>query len=157
MKHTGQVRQVNEVKFKPEEGIILWSFHLEGSGRFFRCGRTNPELEEGEWIEFEEKEGNVDVKSITRVEKPAGVGAKAAPSEPASTSTSKQSSTAGDVASRLRYQAARSDATKVVVAALAADHLPHAANIAKAKRLDLLMGYVEQVTQELLKQEESNV
>jgi hypothetical protein len=57
----------------------------------------------------------------------------------------------------MRYQAARADACRLVIAALHTDHLPHAANVTKAKRLPLLEGYVEQVTKTFLEQEEKNV
>ena len=134
---------------KEFHGVKLWSFQVEGSRRFYRCGRVEPPFEEGQWIEFEhDAAGNADMASI--------VVAGAQPTGEEST-TVKQSTPVGDVGARLRYQAARRDATRIVVAALHTDHLPHAANVAKAKRLQLLEGYVEQVTKSLLEQEERNV
>lgn len=55
-----------------------------------------------------------------------------------------------------KFQAARRDAARIVVAALHTNHLPHSDNTAKGKRLDLLTGYVEKVTQELLRQEDDH-
>lgn len=142
----GKVSKLNRVDFKPDQGIILWSFQLEGDGAFWRCGRDEPDIKEGQWIEFEHDGQNVNVSSIKQID-----ASGAAPTKAAS-----PASTAAPVGDRIRYQAARRDAAQLVVAALHTDHLPHAANVAKAKRLDLLLGYVEQVTKELLAQEDKN-
>lgn len=149
--------QVTEIKMVPYQNVELYQFKIEQSERYFRMGRNKPEFKEGEWIEFTERNSNVDATSIW-VDVKTGV--EAAPSDTVSNSTTKEESTtvtsAGDVGNRLRYQAARADATRIVVAALAADHLPHSANTAKGKRLDLLTGYVEMVTKTLLEQEATN-
>jgi len=60
-----------------------------------------------------------------------------------------------DVGTRIRYQAARRDATSLVVAALHTDALPWTAveQKNKGRKLDLLTGYIEQVTQTLLTKE----
>jgi len=60
------------------------------------------------------------------------------------------------VGARIRYQAARADATRVVVAALHTEALPWTAvqQKNKSKKLDLLTGYIKQVTETLLEQEE---
>jgi len=136
---------------KDFHGVMLWSFQIEGSRRFWRCGRNEPPFEEDQWIQFEaDASGNVDMDSIVVSDSNSAGG-----STPTATST--PSSTVGDVGARLRYQAARRDATRIVVAALHTDHLPHASNVAKGKRLGLLEGYVEQVTKALLEQEEKNL
>lgn len=149
----GTVAKINEVNFRDD--IMLYSFILEEGSTVWRMGRVKPEFEEGTCIEFEEKKGNVLPGTLRAVTVKAG--AVEAPSERVSTKTAAPSGTAADVGTRLRYQAARRDATRIVVAALEADHLPHAINIAKAKRLPLLLGYVEEVTLSLLEQESDNV
>ena len=136
---------------KDFHGVMLWSFQIEGSRRFWRCGRNEPPFEEDQWIQFEaDASGNVDMDSIVVSDSNSAGGST-------QTATSTPSSTVGDVGARLRYQAARRDATRIVVAALHTDHLPHASNVAKGKRLGLLEGYVEQVTKALLEQEEKNL
>ena len=139
---------------KDFHGVTLWSFQIEGSRRYWRCGRDEPPFEEGQWVQFEaDNSGNVDmdtIKIVTQHDSEAA-GSSAPTASPTSTGT------VGDVGNRLRYQAARADACRIVVAALHTDHLPHAANVAKGKRLGLLEGYVEQVTKALLEQEEKNL
>ena len=133
-------------------GTILWSFQIENSRRWWRCGSKEPMIEEGQWITFDADEaGNVNVGTIKQTDDSAPAGSSTPKASPTSTGI------AGDVGARLRYQAARADACRLVVAALHTDHLPHAANVAKGKRLELLEGYVEQVTKTLLEQEERNV
>lgn len=147
--------KVTMVSGKDFHGIMLWSFQIEGSRRYWRCGKEQPPIEEGQWIEFNADEaGNVSVPSIKAI-----AGEATSPTVGSSTPTTSSTSTgsAMDVGQRLRYQAARRDATRIVVAALHTDHLPHAANVAKGKRLELLEGYVEQVTKTLLEQEERNL
>jgi hypothetical protein len=135
---------------KDFHGVMLWSFQVEGSRRFWRCGRVEPAIEEGQCIEFQHDEaGNVDTESI--------VLAETAPSTSETTRPTSGTGGAVDVGTRMRYQAARADACRLVIAALHTDHLPHAANVTKAKRLPLLEGYVEQVTKTFLEQEEKNV
>lgn len=145
----GKVVQLSDTQWRDD--IYLYSFKIEQSERWFRLGRNKPTFKEGEWIRFNERNTQVDVQSVE-------VGVKETqPSDSAKVSTTREGSsptpTAQNVGQRLQYQAARADATRIVCAALQCDHLPHAANTAKGKRLDLLMGYVKEVTHELLAQE----
>lgn len=147
MERQGQVKAISNRDFN---SVKLWSFQLEGSNRYFRTGKTDPGLSEGQWIKFSESNGIVDdVEAIQVIEKgsiqdvPAG--AVAPPVTVAAT----------NVGERIRYQAARRDASNIVIAALHTDHLPHAVNVAKGKRLDLLLQYVEEVTHSLLEQEDA--
>jgi hypothetical protein len=172
MKREGQVKAVTSRDF---QSIKLWSFQLEGSDRYYRTGKTKPDIGEGQWVKFEERNGVVQLESLEVVDAPTGAAAPPA-TEPA-TSASEKSTTprsdapqstapsasvseapappAGAVGERIRYQAARRDASNIVIAALHCDHLPHASNVAKGKRLDLLLQYVAEVTQTLLEQEDA--
>ena len=68
---------------------------------------------------------------------------------------------AGDVGKRIQWQAARRDACNIVVACLALEAtnveakgiLPWAANVAKAKKLDLLRGYINELTKQFIEEE----
>ena len=149
---TGTIKTISDRDF---QGTRLWSFTLEESERFFRTGKEQPNVMIGDSVCFQERNSQVDVDTLMPM----------TASEPALLATStdnvlpvpeeiwKQKT---DVGERIRYQAARADACRIVVAALHTEHLPHAANIAKGKRLDLLLGYVDQVTETLLKQEEDH-
>lgn len=163
MERTGQVKAVTHRDFQTTK---LWSFQLEGSDRFFRTGKVEPKVSEGEWIKFNEKNGIVLTETITITEN-AESSSKSART-PASTEDTlgvpvptvearpePSTSATIDVGQRIRYQAARRDASNIVIAALHTDHLPHATNVAKGKRLDLLLQYVEEVTQTLLEKEEA--
>lgn len=149
MKQSGKVTMVSGKDF---HGVTLWSFQIEGSRRYWRCGREEPPIKEAQWIEFEESNGNVNVGTIVVTDQSSDTASDSSP-----TVSPTPTSSVGDVGARLRYQAARQDATRIVVAALHTDHLPHSANTAKSKRLGLLEGYIEQVTKTLLEQEEKNV
>lgn len=147
---TGKVTLVRSV---PYQSVILYQFKIDQSERFFRLGKIEPTFEEGAWIKFTERNGQVDPSSVE-------TGVKEVPSDSVTGSPQKEdgspTSTAVDVGRRLRYQSARADAARIVTAALAADHLPHSANTAKGKRLDLLLNYVNEVTDTLLKMEDDN-
>ena len=150
--------KVTEVKKVPYQNVVLYQFKIEQCPRYFRLGRSEPTFEEGTWIKFTERNSTVNIDSVD-------VGVKAEESDVITPSTKTESSppqsTAVDVGQRLKYQAARADATKLAVAMLAAESagveiLPWAKNVAKNKRLDLFMGYVEELTGTLIKQEEDN-
>lgn len=143
--------KVEVVSSRPWQSVTLHSFRLVDDATWYRLGRSAPTFREGDVIAFTERNTNVDPDSVELVEgttapepKTEAVKPMAAPAAP---------NVVGD---RIRYQAARSDATKIVVAALHTDALPWAANVAKSKKLDLLTGYVEQITKTLLEQEDEN-
>lgn len=54
---------------------------------------------------------------------------------------------------RIAWEAARRDACNVIVAALHTDSLPWNANLAKGKRLDMLRGYIKELTVQFLEDE----
>ena len=127
-------------------GTKLWSFKIEGSERFWRTGKDKPECEAGDYVQFEEKNSNVTSLKVL----PAGEKI-VIPDQP-----DKPDVPTVDVGARIRYQAARADATRLVVAALHTEALPWTAvqQKNKSKKLDLLTGYIKQVTHTLLEQEE---
>ena len=64
-------------------------------------------------------------------------------------------STSGDmdVGTRIQWQAARRDASQIMAAALMSDNMPWAANLAKGKRLDMLLGYINELTKQFVEEE----
>ena len=103
--------------------VKLWSFKIEGSDRFYNMGQKQPTFEEGQCVKFTERNNRVDWNSIETISKDALKN----PPEVKGTSGTTNTSDVGD---RIRYQAARHDATLLVTAALKTDHLPHASNVA---------------------------
>jgi len=136
----GTVASLHE---KDWNGTMLYSFKTEGSERYWRCGQKQPEFKVGDAIQFTERNSNVDWDSIAAIKKEDLV--VLVPDKPTI-----------DVGARIRYQAARADATRLVVAALHTEALPWTAvqQKNKSKKLDLLTGYIKQVTETLLEQEE---
>lgn len=147
MIRTGKVAVVSG---KTWNGVVLHSFKIDGDETWYRMGRVEPQFQSGDDITFEERNNNVLIETIS-----GGSGAQPSTVQKGSVSAAPVVS-AGAVGDRIRYQAARRDAANVVVAALHTDALPWASNVAKAKKLDLLTGYIEQVTKTLLEQEDSN-
>jgi len=149
---TGQVQDISSRDFQT---VKLWSFKIEGSERWFRLGQKEPNFSIGDRICFQERNSQVEWGTITPTTAPVSN----APVPPSAEATGSVTSGApsNDIGERIRYQAARADACRIVVAALHTEHLPHAANIAKGKRLDLLLGYVDQVTEQLLEEETKHV
>jgi hypothetical protein len=127
-------------------GTMLYSYRIEGVDRYWRLGQVKPEFEKGDSITFTEANSNVVPESI--VVQAAAPTVQVVP-DPDLTST---------VGERIRYQAARHDATRLVVAALHTDALPWTAvqQKNKSKKLDLLTGYIRQVTEQLLTEEEDH-
>jgi hypothetical protein len=153
---------VEKISSRDFNGTKLWSFQLEECPRYFRTGKTEPQFMEGACVTFTERNGQVDPATVSlTTDASAPTTSKSAPTQtelsvPAGAGAPPETAPATSVGERIRYQAARADAARLVVAALHTDHLPHAANIAKNKRLDLVLGYVEQVTLALLEQENNN-
>jgi len=139
--------------------IILYSFQVDSEKRYFRTGTKKPSFDEGESISFvaDSKSGNVDLKSVKKVEvetvqapKPSGAGATNASSGSSSGTrdgywAAKEARDIEVTAPRIAYSAAQKNATTLVAAALAADALSFGST-AKGKRLDMLVDFVEQTT-----------
>lgn len=136
------------------EDIILRSFKLNSSNRFFRTGTTQLKQGVGDAIQFTaDGKGNVDLKSVM------DIAADEAPAPKAS--TNRRSSSGGGSANgyweakakrdqevtepRISYSAAQKNATSLVTAALEADILSFG-QAAKGKKLDMLVDFVEQTT-----------
>lgn len=167
----GQARNISAKAFDGRNGpVTLYSFQLEGDRRYFRTGTDQPPLSAGDFIEFdaEEKNGNFNVKvaTITKIAqqdvqqapKPAGAAAgtgtggnaSATPYNPQKDYAAKDNywttREAGDAAreARINFSASQRDAITLVVAALEQDCLSFG-NVAKGKKLDMLLDFVDQV------------
>lgn len=127
---------------KDWNGTLLYSFKIEDDNTFYRLGQTKPTFKVGDSVCFEDHNTNATITDVS------------AESGSPKDATSAGTATKSEVGVRMQYQAARADATTLVVAALHTDHLPHASNVAKGKRLDLLLGYIKQVTEQLLEEED---
>lgn len=135
--------------------IILHSFQIEGERRYFRTGTKTPTFSEGEAISFvaDGKSGNVDLKSVKKVEADTVVAPKAASSKAAKVSATsrddywanKEKNDLEVLRPTIAYSAAQKNATALVAAALAADALSFGST-AKGKRLDMMVDFVEQTT-----------
>jgi hypothetical protein len=132
-------------------GTMLYSFQLEGQNIWFRTGQKGITLDEGTPIKFQANETNkqVDLDSMEKLE--------SAPTPQTSTTGSTSTTREDYWQNRERLDSvrtARADASRIVCAALAHDHLPHASNTPKGKRLDLLVGYVKEIAEELISYEQ---
>lgn len=139
---------VTSLHEKDWNGTMLYSFKLGDAARYWRLGQEQPPFDIGECIKFTERNSNVDVASIEKV--------ASIPEDFTPTATAVPTVNVG---ARIQYQAARADATRLVVAALHTDALPWTAAQVKnkSKKLDLLTGYIKQVTETLLAQEEKEI
>jgi hypothetical protein len=137
---TGVVETISD---KDWNGIKLWSFKIEGEDRWFRTAKTPLDVPLGTTITFNERNSQVDLASISET-------TSSAPPPPPVTQTETVVSTVG---SRIQWQAARRDACNVVVAALHTEALPWAKNTPKGKKLDLLRGYINELTKQFLEEE----
>jgi len=143
---TEQRGVVHSLHEKDWNGTLLYSFKIEGSERYWRLGQKQPEFAVGDAVQFTERNSNVDWDSIKAIASDSLAVLK--PDTPP----------VMDVGERIRYQAARSDATRLVVAALHTEALPwtETQRKAKSKRLDLLLGYITQVTEHFLEEENAS-
>ena len=153
----GTVKELREVEFKP--GHVLHSLQIEGSNDWFSLGKVDPVSKGavvGRTIAFAERNRRVNPESLQVI-----AGETARTNKPVVKDVGAVSKYEGydkpvlssNVASRIQWQAARKDATAGVVAALHTDSLPWASNVAKSKKLDLLQGYITELTNQLLEEE----
>jgi len=140
--------------------IMLYSFQLEGGGRWFRTGTTRPQFRQGDSIAFTvDGKGNVDMSSVQQVETgsvqapPAGAVASASSSSGGNSRNdyweNKDKFYREEEVPKISLSAARSDAVALVSAALAADAISFG-NAAKGKRVDMILGYVDMVRDKFL-------
>jgi len=170
--NSGTVTTIDSKEFDGRGGpVLLYSFQVDSSRRWFRLGRKKPTFQKGDFISFENDEkGNVDFQSLVTGDAPAAPprqsGAPRAANRqggqrPASNSGGGQTrdgywaeKEARDLQKDKRYQevdvprmsfsAAQDRAVTLVAAALSNDALSLGQK--KGERLDLLLEYVDQVT-----------
>lgn len=147
------------------DDIILYSFQIEGEKRYFRTGtETIPEINEGAYIRFtaDGRSGNVDLKTVADLgEAPkspprSSGGSRASAKRTGGTGGGSRDTYWEDKAKRdievteprISYSAAQKNATELVCAALNHDLLSFG-NTAKGKRLDMMVEFVAQVTEQL--------
>jgi hypothetical protein len=145
--------------------ITLYSFKIDTANIWFRTGETDTNLSVGDCVKFTANRQKVDLGTLgpaqaSEVESAPKPGAQAATPAGAKSSAGGSMSRDGYWKEKDRYdkevrqpmiayQSARKDATAIVVAALQQDCL--ALGQKKAAKLELLMGFVEEVTQEYYK------
>jgi hypothetical protein len=158
---TGQVRNKRAVPFNGKQGpITLHSFQIEGDSRFFRAGTKTIPADDGDQIRFtaEEKAGNfnVDVSTISKVESAGKVVGRVAASSSAKDTywADKDAYQKNVVEPRINFSASQRDAVALVTAALEFDCLSFGST-AKGKKLDMLLDYVDQVTDRFVAQRQA--
>lgn len=153
---------LEEISSKDWNQITLWSFRIEGEDRWFRTQKTALEVPLGTTITFNERNNQVDLASVEQstasAEPVSDTAAPAIMTAPtvgnaSSTDVSASNSSSTDIGKRIRWQAARRDACSVIVAALHTDTLPWNTNLAKGKRLDMLRGYITELTTQFVEEE----
>jgi len=148
---TGRVEQITD---KDWNNIKLWSFQIEGEARWFRTQKTRLPAEVGDVITFEERNNQVVLDSVRQATGETPPTTSALPVEAETSGTGVISAPmVTDVGARIQWQAARRDACNVIVAALHTEALPWASNVAKSKKLDLLLGYINELTKQFVEEE----
>lgn len=156
---TGQIAKKFHRDF---QGTKLYSFQLEETDRWFRTGKEEIQFEKGQMVTFSEKNSQVLMDTIveaTGSTPSASTTEVTEPAAPAPTESNTTSHTSPTVGQRMAWEAARRDATRIISTALEVEGkglevLPWAKNTAKAKRLDLLVGYVNRVAKQLMEEQD---
>ena len=154
------------------EDIILRSFQVDSSKRWFRTGTKNLNLSVGDAISFvaDSRTANVDFDSVKQVEaseverapKPAAPSSSSGRSKSSGKSSenweargeywaNKEKRDIAVVEPRINYSASQRDAISLVTAALANDALSFGATT-KGKKLDMLLDFVDEVTARFVEQ-----
>ena len=162
---------ITEKSGKPWNKIKLFSFKIEGEDRWFRTGRQEIAPPIGDRISFEERNQQVIMASVMPTTQSSTPSEQDVQQEvvPAVLDTPESApsvapairpgvlppmgDSAQSVGDRIRWQAARRDACNVIVAALHCDALPWNTNVAKGKKLDLLVGYIHELTSQFVEGE----
>lgn len=171
--NSGTVTTIDSKEFDGRNGpVLLYSFQIDSSRRWFRLGRKKPTFQQGDAISFEnDDKGNVDYNSLVAGGAPAAPprqggapraanrqgGGRPAPASSGGGQTRDgywAEKEARDLQKDKRYQevdvprmsfsASQERAVALVSAALANDALSLGQK--KGERLDLLLEYVDQVT-----------
>ncbi len=160
--HTGMVTAVRFVDFNQTK---LWSFQIDEDVTWYRTGKDKP-IVEGDGVTFDEKNAQVVLSSLVV----ASGDIDTAAVDPVVQEAVDQANrilpgavrtTGGidEVGRRIQYQNARRDACNIITAAIAVEIsdskgiLPWATNVAKAKKLDLLRGYINELTKQFIEEE----
>lgn len=143
---------------KKWNGISLYSFKIEEDDTWYKTGQVDISQEVTEFVSFQERNGRVDVSTVSDKE---FVDAPQSTAPSASVSDTVPAYKGDVIHKRIQWQNARADACRMVCAALAVEGivedgvLPWPKNLAKAKRLDHLMGYVNEITKQFIEEEEA--
>lgn len=169
---TGIVTQVSEKPWTDRDtnaDIILRSFQIDSSKRWFRTGTKEHGLSVADPIRFtaDTRNANVDMSTLeTLKESEVERAPKAAAAPRASTGgkkttenweargeywANKEKRDIAVVEPRINYSASQRDAVSLISAALANDALSFGA-VAKGKKLDMLLDFVDQVTERFVAQ-----
>lgn len=147
---------------KRGKNINLYSFKLEDDGTWYRTGTIQPTFDRGDSIKFTAQGQNVEKGSIQKSDAPSGTPAESSGTPPANGSQTVRANKGTDWAAKDKYQkevvepritfmASRSQAVELVCAAIANDALSFGST-AKGKKLDMMLDYVDQVTDRLFLQ-----
>lgn len=158
---------ISKKTFKDWHNVKLFSFQLEGNATWYRTGQVEVSQNEGTNISFTERNGKVDPELIV-----AGGGdvlpstapvasalAAARAAHPGSIIEVLDDNPKDTIGRRIQWQNARADACRLICAALAVEGivedgvLPWPKNLAKAKRLDHLTGYINELTKQFVEEE----
>ena len=151
MNWKGKVSKVSERNWGTK---TIYSWQLEGTNQWFRS-EMPPDLLIGEWISFNgdlaQKITEVNLISEDRVKLAAENGLSASSEAPPTNSADywrwKQMRDQS-MEAQFKWRDARSDATRIICAAL--DNSVLALGNAQGKKLGLIKGYVNELTRELL-------
>lgn len=154
----GVIEVVNSRQWK---NLTFYSLKLQGDDKWYGCGTDQPPAGKGTSVSFTWAPDKKGYPAIAKGSIQAG-GATGGNAAPAATTSAPTSTTSGGnsrdtywkdkenydkevTTPRISYTAARGHAVSLVSAALAADALSFG-SAAKGKRLDLLLEYVDEVT-----------
>ena len=137
------------------QGTKLYSFQLDGVDRWFRTGKEELPHAEGTTVTFSEKNSQVLMDTVAEG---SSQDASAGSTEETAPAASNGSS-APTVGQRMAWEAARRDAARIVTACIEVEGkgleiLPWNKNVAKAKRLDLIVSYIHRVAKQLMEEPE---
>lgn len=155
---TGQIAKKFHRDF---QGTKLYSFQLEGVDRWFRTGKEELPHAEGTIVSFSEKNSQVLMDTVaegSKAAESAGSTEETAPAVSKSSPEEATGSSAPTIGQRMAWEAARRDATRIVATALEVEGkglevLPWNKNVAKGKKLDLLVEYVNKIAKQLMEEQ----
>lgn len=152
MQHKGIISKKSDKKW---HDVTLYSFQIEGETTWYRTGKDEIEQPVGATVCFTERNSKVDALKVHYAESQGAAPQSTAPSvlesEPADVQM--------DVGQRIQWQNARADACRLICTSLEVDTLveggvlPWPKNLAKAKRLDHLRGYINELTKQFIEEE----